>query len=260
MSRLEANGVHFSYNNEPRVLKDIDIEIKEGEILALVGPNGSGKSTLLKCLGNFHKPKKGTVRIDGKSITDYTLNEKARKLGYVPQIENVNFPSTVFETILMGRKPYISWKPGEKDKKIVSDLIKKMELTDFAMRDIDELSGGQRQKVFVARALAQQPEILLLDEPTSNLDLKHQLEVLNIIKEQTKEDISSIIAIHDLNMAIRYSDRIVMLKEGEVYVSGGMDVVNKDNIREVYEVKVRVGDHAGWLTVTPDEPMNQSQT
>ena len=132
-----------------------------------------------------------------------------------------------------------------------------MELSDFAMRDINELSGGQRQKVFVARALAQQPEIMLLDEPTSNLDLKHQLEVLSIIKEQTKRGISSIIAIHDLNMAIRYSDRIVMLKEGNVYASGGMDVVNQDNIREVYEVKVHVGDHAGWLTVTPDEPIGE---
>ena len=257
MSKLEARKVNFSYNGGSLVLDDVNIELNEGEILALVGPNGSGKSTLLKCLADFHRPKKGVVRVDERDIDDYTLNEKAKKIGYVPQIENISFPSTVFDTILMGRKPYISWKPSKKDKKIVSDLIERMELTEFAMRDINELSGGQRQKVFVARALAQHPEIMLLDEPTSNLDLKHQLEVLNIIKEQTKRGISSIIAIHDLNMAIRYSDRIVMLKKGKVFASGGMEVVNQENIRDVYEVKVHVGDHAGWLTVTPDEPISE---
>lgn len=257
MSKLEARNVDFEYNEGPLVLDDVDIELNESEILALVGPNGSGKSTLLKCLADFHRPKKGVVKVDGKDITDYTLNEKARKIGYVPQIENISFPSTVFDTILMGRKPYISWKPTRKDKEMVSDLIEKMELSDFAMRDINELSGGQRQKVFVARALAQNPEIMLLDEPTSNLDLKHQLEVLNIIKEQTKRGISSIIASHDLNMAIRYSDRIVILKEGKVFASGGMEVVNQNNIRDVYEVNVHVGDHAGWLTVTPDEPISE---
>ncbi len=255
MSTLEAKGIDFSYNGGPKVLENIGLELEAGEILALVGPNGSGKSTLLKCLADFHVPDDGFVKIDEKNITDHSLNEKARKIGYVPQIENVSFPSTVFETVLMGRKPYISWKPSKKDKKIVSSLIEKMGLSDFAMRDINELSGGQRQKVFIARALAQKPEILLLDEPTSNLDLKHQLEVLNIVKEQTNRGISAIIAIHDLNMAIRYSDRIVMLKEGEVYDSGGMEVVNQKNIEEVYEVKVHIGDHAGWLTVTPDEPI-----
>nr|AGF93067.1 protein containing ABC transporter-like domain protein [uncultured organism] len=257
MSKLKAKGIDFAYNGGDLVLKDVDMELNEGEILALVGPNGSGKSTLLKCLADFHSPDKGSVNIDKKNISDYSLNEKARKLGYVPQIENISFPSTVFDTILMGRKPYISWKPSKKDKRIVSDLIEKMELSDLAMRDINELSGGQRQKVFVARALAQQPKIMLLDEPTSNLDLKHQLEVLNIVKEQAESGISSIIAIHDLNMAIRYSDKIVMLKEGEVFASGGMEVVSQENIRDVYEVNVHVSDHAGWLTVTPDEPISE---
>ena len=256
MIRLKAVGIDFAYNGGPLVLEDVDIELRKGEILALVGPNGSGKSTLLKCLADFHRPERGKILMDGQLITDYSLNEKAKKLGYVPQIENISFPSTVFDTILMGRKPYISWKPSKKDKQIVSDIIEKLELNDLAMRDINELSGGQRQKVFIARALAQQPDIMLLDEPTSNLDLKHQLEVLNIIREQTKKGISSIIAIHDLNMAIRYSDKIVMLKEGNVYASGGMEVVNTENIEEVYEVKVHVGDHAGWLTVTPDEPIS----
>ncbi|MBS3817593.1 MAG: ABC transporter ATP-binding protein [Candidatus Thermoplasmatota archaeon] len=253
--RLKAHDLDFSYEEDKKVLKDIHITAEEGEIVALVGPNGSGKTTLLRCLADFHTPEKGEVKIDGMDIKEYTLNEKARKLGYVPQIENISFPSTVFDTVLMGRKPYVSWKPSDQDRRIVSDLLEKLELSRFAMREVNELSGGQRQKVFIARALAQKPMILLLDEPTSNLDLKHQLEVLDIIQQQKKKGISSIIAIHDLNLAIRYSDRIVMLKEGEVYASGGMEVVSAENIEDVYDVEVHIGEHQGWMIVTPDKPL-----
>ena len=255
MSVLEARGIDFAYNGGPSVLKKVDLELGMGEIVTLVGPNGSGKSTLLKCLADFHTPKEGSVRLDSRDIKDFSLEEKARKLSYVPQIERISFPSTVFDTVLMGRKPYIAWKPSRKDIDIVSGLIQELGLEKLAMRDINELSGGQRQKVFLARALAQHPEVLLLDEPTSDLDLKHQLEVLNIIKEQTDEGISALIAIHDLNMAVRYSDRIIMLKAGEVFASGGMEIITPENIEEVYEVKVHVGDHAGWLTITPDKPV-----
>ncbi len=255
MTRLAAENLNFAYDGGKTVLKGIDIEVGKGEIVALVGPNGSGKTTLLKCLADFQQPEKGTVTIEEKDIADYTLNEKARKLGYVPQIENLTFPSTVFDTILMGRKPYISWNPSKEDKRIVSDVMDKLDLKDLAMRDINELSGGQRQKVFVARALAQRPNVLLLDEPTSDLDLKHRLEVLNIIREQTERGISSIIAIHDLNMAVRYSDRIVMLKDGKVHASGGKEIVKPENIEEVYEVKAEIGEHGGSLTITPDEPI-----
>ncbi|MGM0510536.1 MAG: ABC transporter ATP-binding protein [Thermoplasmatota archaeon] len=257
MRVLEAQGIDFAYNGGPLVLKDVGLELNGGEIVALVGPNGSGKSTLLKCLADFHRPNKGSVRLDGRDITDLSLEEKARKVSYVPQIEKTSFPSTVFDTVLMGRKPYIAWKPSKKDIEIVSGLLEKLGLEKLAMRDINELSGGQRQKVFIARALAQHPDVMLLDEPTSDLDLKHQLEVLDIIKEQTHEGISALIAIHDLNMAVRYSDRIIMLREGEVFASGGMEIITPENIEEVYEVKVYVGEHAGWLTITPDKPVRE---
>ncbi len=254
--KLKIEGLDFSYDGTEKVLDGIDLSLKEGNILAVIGPNGSGKTTLLKCIGNILEPMDGDISIDGTELVDLTREEIARKIGYVPQVESRGFPSTVYDTVLMGRKPYISWEPSEKDHEIVSNIIDKLDLGDMAMKEINELSGGQRQKVFVARALAQTPNLLLLDEPTSNLDLKHQLEVLNIIRHQVDENMSAILAIHDLNMALRYSDEIVMLKDGRVYDSGGLDVVTQENVERVYGVKVHITEHKGWLTVTPDRPVN----
>ncbi|MBS3781285.1 MAG: ABC transporter ATP-binding protein [Candidatus Thermoplasmatota archaeon] len=253
---LEIKDLNFSYDGHEKVLEDVSISLERGNILAIIGPNGSGKTTLLKCIGNILIPQKGSIDLDGESLDSYERQDIARKIGYVPQVESRGFPSTVYDTILMGRKPYISWEPSEKDLKIVSQIIRKLGLESISMKEINELSGGQRQKVFVGRALAQQPNLLLLDEPTSDLDLKHKLEVLNIIRHQVDQGISAILAIHDLNMALRYSDRIVMLKEGSVYDSGGLDVVTQENIESVYGVKVYITEHESWLTVTPDKPVD----
>lgn len=253
--KLEIKGLNFAYDKSKLVLKNVSFSLDQGDILAVIGPNGSGKSTLLKCINNILSPNEGDISLDGKKIEKYSMRDLSKKIGYVPQIEQRGFPSTVFDTILMGRKPYISWEPSSKDLKIVSDIIERLDLKDLSMREINQLSGGQRQKVFVARALAQQPDILLLDEPTSNLDLKHQLEVLDIIKKEVENGRSAIIAIHDLNMAVRYSDNLVMLKEGKVFASGGLEVINSKNIESVYDVKVHVGEHAGWPIVTPDSPI-----
>ncbi|MEF8874734.1 MAG: ABC transporter ATP-binding protein [Candidatus Thermoplasmatota archaeon] len=253
---LDIKDLNFSYDGDQKVLEDVNLSLEEGNILAIIGPNGSGKTTLLKCIGNILTPQKGSIELDGKGLASYERQDIARKIGYVPQVESRGFPSTVYDTILMGRKPYISWEPGKKDLQIVSQIIQKLGLEPISMKEINELSGGQRQKVFVARALAQRPDLLLLDEPTSDLDLKHKLEVLNIIRQQVDKGISAILAIHDLNMALRYSDRMVMLKEGEIYDSGGLDVVTRQNIKEVYGVKVYITEHEGWLTVTPDRPVD----
>lgn len=253
---LDIEGLSFSYDDRENVLEDVSFSLDEGKILAIIGPNGSGKTTLLKCIGNILSPQEGSIDLYGKSLDSYKREKIARKIGYVPQVESRGFPSTVYDTILMGRKPYISWEPSKNDLEIVSKIIKKLGLEPISMKEINELSGGQRQKVFVARALAQRPDLLLLDEPTSDLDLKHQLEVLNIIRHQIDQGTSAILAIHDLNMALRYSDRVVMLKEGRIYDSGGLDVVTQETIKAVYGVKVFITEHKGWLTVTPDRPVN----
>ena len=214
--KLEIRGVQFSYGSVP-VLKDVGLKVGEGEVLSLTGPNGSGKTTLLKCINRILRPKKGTILLNGEDLRRVGLKELARSLGYVPQGFPSSFSLTVLETVLLGRKPHINWRLNEKDKRVVLDILRLMELDNLSMRMFNELSGGERQKVLIARALAQEPEVLLLDEPTSNLDLRHQLEVLELITNVVRErGLSAVMAIHDLNLASRFSDRIAMLKEGRI--------------------------------------------
>ncbi len=241
MVKLRIMGVEFSYGSEA-VLKGVSIEIPQGEMLSIIGPNGAGKTTLLRCINRILKPRKGVIMVNGKSIEGISRREIARKMGYVPQSTHQVFPNTVFDVILMGRRPHFAWKCNEKDIEKVLETLKMLGIENLAMRDITELSGGQQQKVFIARALAQEPEILLLDEPTSNLDIKHQLEVMNIIKSITNEKgITAIMAIHDLNLASRYADRVIMMHEGRIFAAGSPEeVLTPENIREVYGVEAEV--------------------
>ncbi|RLC61258.1 MAG: ABC transporter ATP-binding protein, partial [Chloroflexi bacterium] len=163
--RLEIQGVHFSYGSIP-ALKDISIEVREGEVVSLVGPNGSGKTTLLKCINKILSPQKGTVLLAKKDVSKLSLKELARLAGYVPQGTVRSLPTTVFDTVLLGRKPYLSWTVGTRDKDVASNLLQSMGMENMALRDFNELSGGEKQKVLLARALAQEPAVLLLDEPT----------------------------------------------------------------------------------------------
>ena len=241
MVRLRIRGVEFGYGSEA-VLKGVSIEIPQGEMLSIIGPNGAGKTTLLRCINRILKPRRGVIMVNGKSIEEMSRREIAKKMGYVPQSTHQVFPNTVFDVILMGRRPHFAWKCNEKDIEKVLETLKMLGIEHLAMRDITELSGGQQQKVFIARALAQEPEILLLDEPTSNLDIKHQLEVMNIIKSITNEKgITAIMAIHDLNLASRYADRVIMMHEGRIFAVGSPEeVLTPENIREVYGVEAEV--------------------
>ena len=253
---IKVNELNFSYSEEDEVLKDINFTLNDNEILGIVGPNGSGKSTLLKNINGILEPRTGNIKLNGKPIGKLSREDVAKIVGYVPQNESKEFPSTVFDTVLLGRKPYINWKPTSEDLKKVSNIIKLLGLQELSMRDIKQLSGGQKQKVMVARSLAQDPDILLLDEPTSDLDLKHQLEVLKIIEEQVKNGRSAVLAIHDLNLAGRYCDKILMLNNGEVYDFGGPEILSRENIETVYGVKVSVSNHMGRSLVVPEEPIS----
>ncbi|MFP3945326.1 MAG: ABC transporter ATP-binding protein [Archaeoglobaceae archaeon] len=253
--KIKVSGVEFSFNGS-RILKDMNLMVESGEVLGIVGPNGSGKTTLLRCINRILRPKKGTILIDGQELNSLGQEDIARRVGYVPQTETRTFPATVFDTVLMGRKPHMNWKPGERDLRIVSEVIKKLGLESLAMRDITELSGGQRQKVIMARALAQEPQVLLLDEPTSSLDLKHQMEVMNIAKSQTEYGVSVVMAIHDLNLAARYSDKIIMVKDGYIHYAGGTEILTPRNIESVYEVKVKVKKDSDRIWIMADEPLN----
>jgi iron complex transport system ATP-binding protein len=239
--KLTINKLSFNYTSFP-VLKDVDLTVDLGEILSIVGPNGSGKSTFLKCINRILKTKQNTVLIDGKDASKINLKELSKIMGYVPQNSTSTFPFTVFDMVLMGRKPHIHWSLSERDYEIVAETMNFLGINELAMRHFNELSSGEQQKVIIARALAQQPQILLLDEPTSNLDIKHQLEILNILKclAQSKH-CSVIVAMHDLNLASRFSDRLLIIKQGCIFAVGTPEsVLTEENIESVYGVKSRV--------------------
>lgn len=238
---LKISNLEFSYSSTP-VLEDITMELTRSELVGIVGPNGTGKSTLIRCIDRILEPLGGSILLDEKDIKQMGMMEVAKKLGYVPQTISSIFPTTVFDTVLMGRRPHIGWRSSNSDRRKIVEVLHLMEIEDIAMKEFNELSGGQQQKVLIARALAQEAEMLLLDEPTSNLDIRHQIEVMEIIRDLiAKKEISAIMAVHDLNLASRYADRVIMMKGGRIFDAGyPPDVLTPENIRSVYGVHAEV--------------------
>jgi iron complex transport system ATP-binding protein len=219
MVKITIKDLTFSYASN-KILEHLNVLIDSSEILSLVGPNGSGKTTLIKCMDRILRPK-GSIFLDARKLEDMSGVEIARIFGYVPQSSSTPLNTTVFDTVLMGRRPHISWRVSDIDLDKVAETLELLHLEKFSMRDFSQLSGGQKQKVLIARALCQEPEVLLLDEPTSNLDMKHQLDVMETISSLVKEKgISAVMAIHDLNLASRFSDKLAMLMGGKVYAVG----------------------------------------
>ncbi|WP_321430040.1 ABC transporter ATP-binding protein [uncultured Methanolobus sp.] len=247
---LEVDGVEFQYKSK-EVLKNIKFELKRNEILSILGPNGVGKTTLLKCMNAILKPKRGTVLIEDEDVLKLEQIEIARRLGYVPQrCEPARL--TAFDAILLGRMPHIKWNISTDDVMIVEDTIKKLNLDEMALRYIDEMSGGELQKIGIARAIAQNPKLLLLDEPTSSLDLKNQLEILDTVREVVrKENVSAIMTMHDLNLAFRYSDKFLFLKNGTIFAAGKMEDITPEIIKEVYGVPVTIQNYQNVSVVIP---------
>ena len=200
---VEVSDITFAYNpNGSNIVEDISFAIEKNQCIAILGNNGAGKSTLLKCMDRICPAQKGAVFVDSQNVYKMSKNMMAQNIAYVPQ-NNESINMTVFDTILLGRKPYIKWDATSEDRQIVWDIMRKMQLEEFALRNVWQLSGGELQKVMLARALAQEPKLLLLDEPTSNLDPRNQHEVLQRVKEIAQEhDICVAIIIHDLNLAI----------------------------------------------------------
>ncbi len=225
-----------------KALDGISIELEGGKITAIVGPNGAGKTTLLKCINGVVKPSAGVVFLDGAEVHKLKPAELARRMGHVPQIAPPHLPLTVFEAVALGRRPYVSWALGEADLRAIEAAMKAVGIEHLSDRYFDELSGGERQKVLIAMALAQEPEVLLLDEPTSNLDIRHQLEILELIRRLAREKgLTVAMAMHDLNLASRFSDIMIMLKEGRVFAVGApREVLTPENIRAVYGVEAAV--------------------
>ena len=222
---VDISNISFAYSRTSAdILKKVSFDIQKNQCLAILGNNGAGKSTLLKCIDRILPVPGGTVIVDGKNVFTMDKSTMAQNIAYVQQ-SNESTIMTVFDSILLGRKPYIKWDATSKDRQIVCDIIQKMNLDEFSLRNVSELSGGEMQKVMLARALAQEPRLLLLDEPTSNLDLHNQHEVLRVVKKIAREhNICVAIIIHDLNLAVRYCDRFMFLKDAGVFSYGGLEV------------------------------------
>ena len=235
--KLVIDGLEFGYSSTP-VLENVTLYANGPQLLSIIGPNGVGKSTLIHCINRILSPTKGVVTIDGEDVRSIQLKELAKKVGYVPYSANDAFPLSVVDTVLMGRHPHSTYKSLDEDLDIVYDTLRLLDIEDLALRSFDELSAGQHQKVMLARGLVQEPEVLLLDEPTSNLDIKHQMEVTRILRDLSqKKGILVIMISHDLNIAAKYSDTMMMLAKGSIFAIGTpSEVLTKENVKEVYGV------------------------
>ncbi len=235
------------------VLKGVSLEFRKGVLYAILGPNGSGKSTLLKTIARVIEPRGGTVYLNGNDLRRYTISDLAREVAFLPQRFSSIPEITVFEAILLGRKPHISFEPTEKDLKLVEKIINDLKLSDIALKKITELSGGELQKVLIGRVLAQSPKVLLLDEPVNHLDPKNQIEILKLLKDFTrKTHIITILVLHDLNLAMLFADHFIFMKNGKVRASGDLQIINPPLIKEVYEINASVENFNGRKLLIPE--------
>lgn len=242
---MELNNISFSYSERLKVLNDISLKVNKGEFIGILGPNGSGKTTLLKIISGTLKAAIGNVYLEGKKIQDFRHKERARRIAVVPQETSIPFSFSALEIVLMGRAPYLPLFGFEtkEDICIAKEAMSTTDVLQFARRPMQELSGGEKQRVIVARALAQKPDILLLDEPTTYLDIRHQMDLYRTIKKRNIEDQLTVITVmHDINLASTFCDRIIFLKEGCINADGTPhDVVKYAKIKEVFDTDVYVG-------------------
>ncbi len=245
MNALEVRELTFSYDGEA-VIQNVSCGMQEGEFVGIIGPNGAGKSTLLRLLCRILKSHQGKIRVFDQDITAYSGRELARRIGFVPQETNFTLNFTVAEIVLMGRYPYLKAfeREGIADRKIMEQAMTDAEITYFRDRPINDLSSGERQRAVIARALCQQPKLLLLDEPTSHLDLRHQAGIMDLLKKLNGQGMSIIIVNHDLNLTARYCRRLILMDRGSVRADGPpAELLNEKLLREVYQTELRIIKH-----------------
>jgi iron complex transport system ATP-binding protein len=244
--RVTVANVSFTYDNTTPALKGVDLAVVSGESVALIGPNGSGKSTLLKVVSGALRPDDGTVRLDDSSIGSLSARQIARRLAMVEQERSIGFDFTVREVVAMGRIPHRGRfaRESRDDRRAIDHAMELADVRNLADRSIRAVSGGERQRVYLGMALAQEPDVLLLDEPTTHLDLRHQVQFMTIVRERADEGMTVLIAIHDLTLAAQAADRIALMSEGRIVVMGTpSEVLTPSNVQRVFDVEAVVGEH-----------------
>lgn len=239
---FEVNNISFDYYGE-EIFSNISFSIDKGDVLCILGPNGTGKTTLIKCLNGLHDINSGEILINGQNIKKLSFKQISKHIGYIPQAHIPSFPFKVFDVVLMGRAPYLNLtdSPKEEDKKIALDALKTLGIDDLKDKEYTNLSGGERQLVFLARVLCQKPDILILDEPTSHLDFGNQIKLLEIIDNLAKSGLSIIMSSHFPDHAFLSSTKVAIMKDRKFIDFGTPDdVVTEDNLRKAYSIDVRL--------------------
>ena len=250
---MEIKHLSYHYKGYPQVLNDVSFDIEPGKFLAILGNNGVGKSTLLKCFNHILKPDSGEVILDEENLLKQSGREVAKKVAFVSQ-SVPNTQMTVHDVVMLGRRPYMKWGFTPEDHAIVHEAMDRLGLNAMRGRFLGQLSGGEKQKVMLARALAQQPKALLLDEPTSALDIQNQYQVLKIVRDIChKDNMVAVVVIHDLNLALRFCDRFLLLKDGKVYRHGDRSILDSTALKEVYGVDAKVVEIEGRHMVLVEE-------
>ena len=250
---MQIQNLSYHYKGGPAVLQNVSFQAEYGQFLAILGNNGVGKSTLLKCLNQILQPDSGSVILDGEDLLSMRTAEVAKRVAFVSQTVP-NTQMTVHDVVMLGRRPYMKWGFTEQDHAIVHEAMDRLGLDAIRGRFLSQLSGGEKQKVMLARALAQQPKALLLDEPTSALDIHNQYHVLKLVREIChKDQITAIVVIHDLNLALRFCDRFLLLKDGQVYRYGDHTVLDSQALWECYGVRAKVVQIEGRHMVLVEE-------
>ncbi len=249
---IEVDRLSFSYGRR-KVLNDLSFKVDAGEVLSILGPNGVGKTTLMKCMCNIHKPQSGRVTIDGVDVLSITGKDLAKKIAFVPQ-SVPRSKTLVYDSVLMGRKPYINIGVSEKDLDMTSRAIRDLDLEDLAFRYSDRISGGEFQKVQIARALAQESSVMMLDEPTNNMDMNNQHLTMKLVSQIVRgTNKCAIMTMHDINLSIYCSDKLIFMKDGDIAAYGGRDIVTPELIKDVYGMDVDVISHNNNPFIVPKE-------
>lgn len=247
---LNVENLTFRYSKFSRhVLNGASLELKSGEIGILLGKNGSGKTTLFKNILGINKPGSGKILFEGEDLLKMSRKERARRIAYVPQ--DIHFGAlTVFDSIMLGRISYFGLKSGDDDYKAVEKILVDMGLTEYAFRMVDELSGGERQKIAIARAMAQEPKLMVFDEPTGNLDIGNELLIIEEAKKLAREkNIAILSSLHDLNQALAFGDKFFFLKNGVVKYAGGREIITPEVVKDTFDVDVRIREIDGQTVV-----------